>query len=474
MDQLIDDITDRLLDRLPEGRPYYAVEELRGLDLPAFLTRRLLLQLRHNLMESLPEPRSEWADLQSPEAVRRWEDFLEGAVDSIRLPQGRARAVFRDAVEGCLELLVRPREVIPRLLFGSNRELDRTRLERRLEWVVVYPHFHSLLPRYMEKKDLETLDRERCASIIRNADRKICQRYDTDSWIELLEPLFELTGGEIPHGLLADFFREKELSGMADRLDERGGTLGRVELRRVLEGRGEREEEAPGDAREPRVADRVTREESGDSAQDNLNALFAQEQEAGEGQEPEGSARTPHDVKKGEYEVEEGEPAGMQEAAAQEDSDGDEEPTPMWMRYLDPVEAERLEREQQEEHLEQEWGEGEAELGEEEEPLFETGDENPGESAGSAQNRSDRAERLKRDLEDKRDYFVEQIFGGSKMAYDEALREIAERENWRSASRYIQQEIFKRNLVDMYSEPAVDFTDRLQSWFMNSSNNESK
>jgi len=39
-------------------------------------------------------------------------------------------------------------------------------------------------------------------------------------------------------------------------------------------------------------------------------------------------------------------------------------------------------------------------------------------------------------------------------------------DDWKSASQYLEKEIFNKNRIDIYSEIAVDFTDYLHSYFM--------
>jgi hypothetical protein len=92
-----------------------------------------------------------------------------------------------------------------------------------------------------------------------------------------------------------------------------------------------------------------------------------------------------------------------------------------------------------------------------EEPIIDLTQEDPNE---------EEYERLAKFLHDDRERFVEEIFRGADEAYRKALLEIASKDNWRSASQFIEKQVFKRNLVDMYSEAAVDFTDRLQSYFI--------
>lgn len=76
-----------------------------------------------------------------------------------------------------------------------------------------------------------------------------------------------------------------------------------------------------------------------------------------------------------------------------------------------------------------------------------------------------RADELMKWLEDDKKRFTNELFGGSDSAFEEAINEIAGFEEWKAATRYIEKEIFARNHIDMYDDVAVDFTDRLHSYF---------
>lgn len=77
-----------------------------------------------------------------------------------------------------------------------------------------------------------------------------------------------------------------------------------------------------------------------------------------------------------------------------------------------------------------------------------------------------RAEDLKNWIGNNADRYINELFQGSETAFEEAIEEIAEFSEWKAATRYIEKEIFSRNLIDMYDEVAVDFTDQLHSFFM--------
>ncbi len=72
---------------------------------------------------------------------------------------------------------------------------------------------------------------------------------------------------------------------------------------------------------------------------------------------------------------------------------------------------------------------------------------------------------LKIHLSDKAKEFIDGIFDGAVWEYGEALEHLEQLDEWDDAVKYIQEEIFTRNNTDMFSEVAVEFTDRLQSYF---------
>ncbi len=468
MDRIVSNITDRFIEQLPEERQHYRTEELRSLDIPSFLFRRLRLGMVRNLEESLAFPETEWADVEAEEAQSKWKEFVSALSSQLRLPAGHARNLFESAVSDCLEMLVRPRARIPGMLYGEERELNLAELQKRGEWLVVYPHFKELFPRYMRKKELETLGRDRCEEIVRRADEKMVDGYGPGEWSRMLEPLFQLTGGEADPGLLSLFFEDKGRDELARRFDERDEPVTREEFRRLLEdrkaprpesGNGHPPEEEGKDLEESREVNDVPEE----PAEERVRTASGDEPET---QEAEGE---PTEGKQAESGASEGDTIEAGEESGE---------LPMWMRYLEPEELQRL-QEEEEERLEEpvEFESPEDPAGTEEETDDDTVEEGfiddpvvdltgSGREKEEENGDSPTAEKLRVLLKDEKSYFIEEIFRGSERAYEEALEEISGYEEWKSASRYIEKNIFKRNMVDMYSEPAVDFTDRLQSWFL--------
>lgn len=78
----------------------------------------------------------------------------------------------------------------------------------------------------------------------------------------------------------------------------------------------------------------------------------------------------------------------------------------------------------------------------------------------------DEIEQLSKWLSADRDRFIRTIFNDSSLAWEQALIDLTIFDDWKSAAKYLEKEIFNKNRIDIYSEVAVDFTDYLHSYFM--------
>lgn len=571
MEHTIQHITDRLVERLPEHDQYYRLDELKDLGFPLFIIHRIKVELERNLEESIVPPKTDWANMNTDRVQDAWHHFLSAIRAEARLPASYAHSVIETAVADVLEMLIQPRKNVPEVIFGTDKELGPGDLSDRLKAVVVYRHFVKLLDRYVEKKDLSALSKERCREIISKADARLTERYSPLNWAQMLEPLFNLLDEQVDTNLLRLFFEDKKMPRVARHFDLMDSKVNRAQLIEILsspellnlegyeddqsnlfpgqdlpvedekkkettsqqefsggeesETTGERESKDPGDddivssfhkSRDKKMdtesdenpgdendegdlntvfgieaADEESRDNyKGASEANYLNDIFTTRKESGEpeseGEEFEEGERTGEKIGQQEQaedqsEGEENEIRDVESTGEDEEEPfelkhtGDEEAeidypdfvkeykenTPMWQRFLDPGQEEDEEKDEEDEERKPTSGEESVDEGYIEEPIIDlTKEEEPGQ---------EEADHLWNSLEDEKDRFVEEIFRGSERAFEEALEELSGFESWRGASRFIEKEIFKRNLVDMYSEAAVDFTDRLQTYFLEKS-----
>jgi hypothetical protein len=586
MQRLIQQITQQLIDRLPDNDQYYRLDELRSWGFPGFMIERIQIELERNLAESMIIPKTDWANTQSDQVQDAWQQFVDAIRAEARLPASYAQTVIETAVADVVEMLVEPRKNIPNIVFGSHEYLDVKKVRSRMKLVVVYPHFAQLIPRYMQKKDLKKLSLERCQKVVARADNKITEQYSPLNWAQLLEPLFKLVGGELDTNLLRLFFEDKKMPRIARKFDLMNDALTRAEFIEVLsspelldfegyeDDQSQLFDDQPAQDDEPEQKqgtekqknERSTEKADPDSGTDHesgsedhetkseepstehgpvsedefdptLNAGFMQQEQAAKAKETEtndNDSESPS-LNSGFYEdpeqddsaaaIDDEEDEGSLNAAfadLEEDTDspdsaddsnreerslsdepesvsqegvqsqeqdreapaqpkrnqgqesrqpaeqetseqdevdtdtsrseeGEAEDTPIWMRYMSDEEIEEY-REKQEQDEPEEF---------EEDPIIDLTNEDAGD---------EEIDEIFELLESDRKMFVEDIFRGSERAYEQAVEDIAGYSSWRKVSKYIEKDIFKRNLVDMYDEAAVEFTDRLQTYFLEQQN----
>ena len=538
MTQTVQRTTQKLIDLLPENEEYYRLDELRSWGFPGFVVERIKVELERNMAESMILPQTDWANIKSDAVQNAWQQFVQAIRAEARLPASYARAVIETAVADVIDMLTEPRKNIPDVIFGGDKELSFTQLSKRTEAVVVYNHFAALLPRYMQKKDMERLSKVRCMQVISQADSKLTAKYSPLNWAQTLAPLFELLDGTIDPSLLRLFFEDKDRSELAAVFEQRDEALTRAEFIEILSSPNltnkklqvETDEEK---REEQSSAENSSEKEAGETSLmagraevdqgSSLQAAEEGEREGGDSVEKEpkeqpsefDQADTLDTVESEEEPIEEYDSDGE---AAEEKSDPDDnytDPTvevnnngtysinatfgeaeqadgdsveenntagadsettddtqesvdPIWMHFISEDENTEI---ASEEEVEEDSGpdldrsglpEEEKEQDLDEEPIIDLTE--------SEDDKANKADGLIDHLSDSRDYFVESIFDGSEQAYEEAVQKIALFDDWRKASKYIQNDIFRRNLVDMYSESAVDFTDRLQDYFLEKEN----
>jgi hypothetical protein len=220
MKQAIEDITQRLQQRLPDQHAYYTPSELTEAGFPDFIVQRIRLGLSQRLERSIAPPRVEWADAGVADVEVAWRQFSTALHANVRLPRKHADKLLNEAVTDVLFLLCEPREFLPRYLFGNDSSLSLSQVRDRIPWIVVYPQLGQFLPKYMRARELKEITRARYENALRQLDDKLVQAYQPADWLTLLNPLFVLFDGQIPTPLIRRFFEDKARYGLAERIGQ--------------------------------------------------------------------------------------------------------------------------------------------------------------------------------------------------------------------------------------------------------------
>lgn len=532
MQHIIETVRNNFYKRLPENTSFYSLDDLANLGYPDFFIKRLELELSKNLADSLLPPDTEWANMESEEVQYSWQKFLSAIHNKIRLPRAFAKMVFESCLGDIFELLIRPRQFIPEIIFGNQPVLNRDAILQNTSYVTVYQYLPAALIKYMERKDIEEIDRKRAEHIIAMIDDKIISRYTPLNWAQLLEPWFELMGKEIDSELVRQFFLDKGHDKMCTLFDKESSLLDKNRFIELLSMPDlELFEIEDSDSDSDSELDKGTSEEIKNNTTSFILDMDGEDESASEEDADEDDTNTHSEdeiTSKVKFNDSETDDDGVVEDEDDEknvvaewepdddiDDEDDEDDTviigsvrdeivkgnlideleklekeddevPIWKRFEDEaVEEEsisdvfakddKIENDYNEEDWQQVENEDEDDADDErmlkneeesedeegfiEDPIIDlTGKSNEGEDL--------RMERLINSLGDLEDEFIEQIFGNDRNSYIEALSDLSAFNMWESASKYLKNEIFRRNAVEIYSETSIDFTDRLQTYFL--------
>ncbi len=236
MQKTIVNITSDLLSRLPAKQMYFTTSDLLDAGFPAYLVDRIHLEIEGNLAESVQLPQSDWADMQTDAVQDAWSNFLGAIRAETRLPSSYARSVIETSVEDLIDLLSNPRLYIISTLFRSNKTASLDELLLRSRWIIIYPHLTNALVRYMQKKQLVVISRDKALYVISQVDDRLTEGFTPLKWGQHLENLFGLLKNEVPSELLASFFEDRGMESESRALKKISQTLSRNSFIDVLTG----------------------------------------------------------------------------------------------------------------------------------------------------------------------------------------------------------------------------------------------
>jgi len=550
MERTVRHITEKLTAQLPRFREYYTPEDLQVLDIPHFITERVILEMHQNLSESVNPPETEWADMDGDSVRFAWKNFLEAIKAEVRMPASYAAPLLETAVADALELATQPRSAIPEILFGNDETLAVKDLKKRIRYITVGRPLAAALIRYMEKKSKTELKISECKKIIAQIDDKLIHSFNSLDWAKELEPLFVLAGPSVDTDMFRLYFEDKGRIKISRLFDQLSKSLNRTEFIEVMSSPDHLldDEEVAANAKsnnseaasgtESKTSKKAKEEKKEDEDDDSILNSFrkrrdehpeeevdsekeihskfkldkqedkAEEKKGGkiekldagestreirrdilkiddEDEDPdklhsdllskwraisgEDSNKNMTVKEKSESEVEdlaetdrpdEDEDAGVESIELYNETD-DEEDVPIWRAFLEREDLSRaIEDEDSSDSRAKSVEAEKLQLADKlADSFFGSYDED------DDQNSEATAEELMKWISDERKRFVDGIFSGSEKAYEESLEDIALLDDWKSASRFIKDEVFNRNHIDIFDEVAVDFTDRLHTFF---------
>jgi hypothetical protein len=554
MQQTIKNTTNQFLTALPKEHVHFTSSDFKNAGFPDYLISRIQLEIERNLAESISLPDSDWVDLKAENVLDAWDQFLSAIRAESRVPASYAQSVIENSVEDVLDQLTQPRQYVLDTLIG-NKSATLYQIQGRKSWIVAVPILADALIRYMQRKEHESMTREKAYQVISQVDDKLSENYTPLKWAQHLDPIFSLLNNEVPSALFVRFFKDREMPDFARWIDKgpellsRTAFIERISTIGMLPDDDEDAEDEPHDAEPdtiPTLASTFVDESNADEGIDEIDDSVdenieehpettlkeetefisfedAVDDEINSDEEIEDSAaqlpnETPHFDLDDEPEVTSissgfSEEVTLDQVLAEESNDE----KPLFAKFLgdesesddnqdeesfddfeedankaeDPTEEDLVTEDLEDEapkvlsiaeaftltqdeptigdHIPGEEDEPEQELTSHDEDLDEPEDTPPIIDASSDDEHviylTDRAKKLLDILEPNFETFVVEIFLNDELDFYKHLENIASYDQWRVAGRYITRDIFDRNRIDLYSEPAVMFTDAVQEFF---------
>ncbi len=429
-----DALFHRLIDAFPPDRAYGRDDYARD-PMPDSIVRDLDRSLWSRLDGAAPR-NDAWFDFDHPEVGSALREYLETLARHQRVPADDWTDVLRQACRSTISYLIQPVRTLPGLVFGRETEAEHVdEILARLNLLPAYSYFREVMEAYVDQKDVVRIDRARFERLLRRIDRQMTGDYDADDWLKLLQPLVRIlklmpdAGEGLPVDVLRTFFQERDANEVVARLDTRYTMKG---LRFVEESGlqdlflsqpDDEEVEEPLTEQVGRMVESAARSVQGDGPV----PLWKQFE------------RAPHPTTE----------SAPTRSSRSSEIRGAESPSattsdqPLWKQFRP---------------------EGDAGLRSSE----------PGRSVSEGpvptRPRASDLTTLERTVLGERgarnrDLFLRHLFAGSRDEYERTLRQLETASSWTEASQIIAREVFLKHQVNIYSDPAVAFTDAAEAQY---------
>lgn len=462
-----------LRDAYPADRAYRRSDLVRSDGpLPESVAHFLIHDLWTRTRDHVDRIESDsWIDGSHEPVQRALEELQDGLSDAVHFPAEAWDERLRTAVEHLCAYLRDPVGALTRYVFDETSTLPVGTVLRRMGYFRPYPYFENVLEAYLERKSIKILDRNRFEKVLRRIERELASDYGIEQWNRVFDPVFALAdplGGperpvRVPAAVLQDVASAREFSDLVQRLNEvEGQALTREELTGHIEKALRPEvEESPS---EP--ADRPSRSSTGrdektsrpDSTETASRAETANTEGESSGPSSDRTDVSPDDEDdppprwKKFQRPERSRGADVDPQRTKPEPNGDED-APLWKKFQRPSTAR---------------GDVQASRAPDDTPAERRNPAGPSGNGGPQTAEPGSLDQLEAEIigtipSDQRRRFVDKLFDGSTDKYEHTLRRLEQVGSWQQASSLIAEEVFIPHKVDIYSEPAVTFTDLVEA-----------
>ena len=221
---------DRLIDAFPPDRTY-GHTDIRRDPMPGALADYLEQVLHMKLRDALPESnlQNSWVDLQAAEAQEAHTHFMEVLKRHQAFPAFVWADFLKNACQQTLYLVIQPTASLIDSVFdplGNPVRVDTIR-----DRMGLYPAkipYREVLEAWLEEQGDEPVGRDRFEAFLYRADRQLASDSSPQDWLRLFDPLVKVlaTAGyrEAPTEFVEAFLHEKGAETTWRRLEQQYGS----------------------------------------------------------------------------------------------------------------------------------------------------------------------------------------------------------------------------------------------------------
>ncbi len=394
----------QILERYPADKPYSAAA-IEQMILPLDIRHYLLYLLEQRPIEALQQlPYREWFPAHAPEEQAGWQAFEQVLRASVRIPSTEWPESTLEAATHVSHYLIDPIATLKGMVFQEVSTLSAGEVLRRMGYFRAYPYFKRILESYVRARRVREFQVTDFEHLLHRIDEKITGEYEISDWLDHFTPLYNLTT-----------FLPEHLSGIPTWL-----------LRQYFRTR-------PYPELQRRLLHMEQVQNISHISQEMLRNLLSQ-------MLPSTTESPP--------------PSSSDEASSTSST------LPLWQRFArrrGPYTAPAIRRNQPVPP-----GSSQA--------LQQPMNAPPSTSPPSSPEIEESLEQLEKvvfgvPIPGERYAFIASLFGGKTAAYRDALKKLSSASTWERASQIIAYHVFLPNEVNIYTEPAVRFTDLIEARF---------
>lgn len=224
---LADGLFEQLIDAFPPEQAYGRAAFTRP-PMPEPIAHFLgqQLQRRHDReLRRLRKARSDaWFVYEHPDVRRAQQGFATALAQHVHFPQSRWKGALRRAIQDVAAYLIQPRQTLAAHVFAEDTPLTAAIVERRMGSFSPYPYLQEETRLFFKRRHIDRIDRERFEGLLRRIDREATAAFEPAEWLALLTPLFALVRLVSDDGVavaaLRAFFEEKREDEIVRRLEQ--------------------------------------------------------------------------------------------------------------------------------------------------------------------------------------------------------------------------------------------------------------